>query len=250
MLARDQRDLAQADPMQRLLQGDVGSGKTIVRRSRRCRRSRAAGRRRSWRRPRSWPSSTTASSPLARAARRSSVAWLTGSLPAKAREGGAARPSRSGEAKVAVGTHALLEDEVALPRLGLAIVDEQHRFGVAQRLALRGKGRGRAPHLLVMSATPIPRTLALTFYGDLDVSVIDELPPGRSRSSRGWSPRSAATRWSSSVREPCADGPAGVRGLPADRGVREARAADGRDAARGAAAPTLPDSASACCTGG
>ncbi|MER3421217.1 MAG: DNA helicase RecG, partial [Chloroflexota bacterium] len=82
-----------------------------------------------------------------------------------------------GEVDVAVGTHALIQSEVRLPRLGLAIVDEQHRFGVAQRAALRGP-HGNV-HLLVMTATPIPRTLALTLYGDLDVSVIDELPPGR-----------------------------------------------------------------------
>ena len=78
----------------------------------------------------------------------------------------------------AIGTHALFEDEVLLPRLGLAIVDEQHRFGVAQRLKLRGKAMGEA-HQLMMSATPIPRTLAMTFYADLDVSAIDEMPPGR-----------------------------------------------------------------------
>ena len=79
---------------------------------------------------------------------------------------------------LAIGTHALFEDEVLLPRLGLAIVDEQHRFGVAQRLKLRGKAMGEA-HQLMMSATPIPRTLAMTFYADLDVSAIDEMPPGR-----------------------------------------------------------------------
>ena len=79
---------------------------------------------------------------------------------------------------LAVGTHALFEDEVLLPLLGLAIVDEQHRFGVAQRLKLRGKAMGEA-HQLMMSATPIPRTLAMTFYADLDVSVLDEMPPGR-----------------------------------------------------------------------
>jgi len=78
----------------------------------------------------------------------------------------------------AIGTHALFEDEVLLPRLGLAIVDEQHRFGVAQRLKLRGKAMGES-HQLMMSATPIPRTLAMTFYADLDVSAIDEMPPGR-----------------------------------------------------------------------
>src|SRR5690606_37351556 len=84
----------------------------------------------------------------------------------------------AGEVDLLVGTHALIEDSVVFPRLGLAIVDEQHRFGVAQRLALRGKGEA-LPHQLMMSATPIPRTLAMTYYADLDVSVIDELPPGR-----------------------------------------------------------------------
>ena len=87
----------------------------------------------------------------------------------------------AGEIDLLIGTHALIEQSVDLPRLGLAIVDEQHRFGVAQRLALRGKG-ATLPHLLMMSATPIPRTLAMTYYADLDVSVIDELPPGRRRS--------------------------------------------------------------------
>ena len=105
------------------------------------------------------------------------VAWLSGGMKAKARR--AARDAiASGEAAFAIGTHALFEDDVVLPRLGLAIIDEQHRFGVAQRLALRGKALGES-HQLMMSATPIPRTLAMTFYADLDVSVLDEMPPGR-----------------------------------------------------------------------
>ena len=106
------------------------------------------------------------------------VAWLSGSLtPANKRKVRAA--ASAGEVDLLVGTHALVEESVELPRLGLAIVDEQHRFGVAQRLALRA-GRGETlPHQLMMSATPIPRTLAMTYYADLDVSVIDELPPGR-----------------------------------------------------------------------
>jgi ATP-dependent DNA helicase RecG len=83
----------------------------------------------------------------------------------------------NGEAQLAVGTHALFQDGVSFSRLGLVIVDEQHRFGVGQRLALKQKGQ--EPHQLMMSATPIPRTLAMSFYADLDVSVIDELPPGR-----------------------------------------------------------------------
>ena len=105
------------------------------------------------------------------------IAWLSGGLPAKERKKALAAIT-SGEAQLAIGTHALFQDVVTLPRLGLAIVDEQHRFGVVQRLALRQKGIGDA-HQLMMSATPIPRTLAMSFYADLDVSVIDEMPPGR-----------------------------------------------------------------------
>jgi ATP-dependent DNA helicase RecG len=105
------------------------------------------------------------------------MAWLSGGMPAKDRHRALAS-IQSGEARFAIGTHALFQDEVTLPRLGLAIIDEQHRFGVAQRLALRQKGIGDA-HQLMMSATPIPRTLAMSFYADLDISVIDEMPPGR-----------------------------------------------------------------------
>jgi ATP-dependent DNA helicase RecG len=105
------------------------------------------------------------------------IVWLSGSLPAKQRRK-AQEALASGSASFAVGTHALFQEGVAMPHLGLAIVDEQHRFGVAQRRALRDKGRVEA-HQLMMSATPIPRTLAMTFYADLDVSVLDEMPPGR-----------------------------------------------------------------------
>jgi ATP-dependent DNA helicase RecG len=105
------------------------------------------------------------------------VAWLSGSR--KEREATLARLA-AGEILLAVGTHALIEDPVTLPGLALAVVDEQHRFGVRQRLALREKGQaGESPHMLMMSATPIPRTLAMSYYADLDVSVLDELPPGR-----------------------------------------------------------------------
>jgi ATP-dependent DNA helicase RecG len=107
------------------------------------------------------------------------VAWLSGSRKKKEREATLARLS-AGEILLAVGTHALIEDPVTLPGLALAVVDEQHRFGVRQRLALREKGQaGESPHMLMMSATPIPRTLAMSYYADLDVSVLDELPPGR-----------------------------------------------------------------------
>jgi ATP-dependent DNA helicase RecG len=105
------------------------------------------------------------------------IAWLSGSLPAKQRRK-ALDALASGKSPFAIGTHALFQEGVTMPQLGLAIIDEQHRFGVAQRLALRDKGLAEA-HQLMMSATPIPRTLAMTFYADLDVSVLDEMPPGR-----------------------------------------------------------------------
>jgi ATP-dependent DNA helicase RecG len=104
------------------------------------------------------------------------VAWLSAGQRSRERQA-ALEALRSGAAAIGVGTHALIQDAVELQRLGLAVVDEQHRFGVLQRASLRGKGEH--PHVLVMTATPIPRTLALTLYGDLDVSVLDELPPGR-----------------------------------------------------------------------
>jgi ATP-dependent DNA helicase RecG len=113
------------------------------------------------------------------------VAWLTGSLKKKEKLQACAA-IESGMAQLVIGTHALIQEGVQFPKLGLVIVDEQHRFGVAQRLALRNKGQeavgeeaGSVPHQLMMSATPIPRTLAMTYYADLEVSVIDELPPGR-----------------------------------------------------------------------
>jgi len=170
-------DLKRATPMQRLLQGDVGSGKTIVA-ALAALQAIESGRQvalmapteilaeQHYRKLAHW----LAGLPL-------EIAWLTGSLPAKARRR-ALEAIASGQAMFAIGTHALFEDEVALPKLGLAIVDEQHRFGVAQRLRLRGKALGEA-HQLMMSATPIPRTLAMTFYADLDVSMLDEMPPGR-----------------------------------------------------------------------
>ncbi|HEY5996585.1 MAG TPA: ATP-dependent DNA helicase RecG, partial [Candidatus Deferrimicrobiaceae bacterium] len=171
------KDMSQPHPMHRLLQGDVGSGKTIV----------------------AWIAAMVAWKNGAQSAlmapteilaeqhyRRFSdlcfglpvkVVLLTASVTGKARE--AARALiREGHADIVVGTHAIIQEGVDFRNLALAIIDEQHRFGVLQRAALRGKGI-QAPHLLVMTATPIPRTLAMTLYGDLDVSVIDEMPPGR-----------------------------------------------------------------------
>jgi ATP-dependent DNA helicase RecG len=171
-------------PMHRLLQGDVGSGKTVV-----AALAAAIAIDNGWQCALMAPTEILADQhfrkligwlePLG-----VGVAWLTGSRQGKARRDVLARVA-SGEAALVVGTHAMIQDDVTFARLGLAIVDEQHRFGVAQRLALRGKqppcGRDgpMEPHLLMMSATPIPRTLAMTMLADLDISTIDELPPGR-----------------------------------------------------------------------
>jgi ATP-dependent DNA helicase RecG len=177
-----ERDLATPHPMNRLLQGDVGSGKTIVS-ALAALRAVESGRQAAvmapteilaeqhYRKFEAWLS------PLG-----VRVAWLAGSQR-KSERRKALEAVASGETAVAVGTHALFQGEVRFASLALAIVDEQHRFGVRQRLALRGKGAGDAgaveAHQLMMSATPIPRTLSMSYYADLDVSVIDELPPGR-----------------------------------------------------------------------
>jgi ATP-dependent DNA helicase RecG len=168
-------DLAQPYPMQRLLQGDVGSGKTIVAALAACQAIEAG-----WQAAFMAPTEILAEQhylklrtwlePLG-----VEIAWLSGSLRKAAKKAMLAKAA--GSAQLIVGTHALIQDGVDFARLGLAIVDEQHRFGVAQRLELRRKGGN--PHQLMMSATPIPRTLAMSYYADLDVSVLDELPPGR-----------------------------------------------------------------------
>lgn len=170
------RDLAQSHPMQRLLQGDVGSGKTIV-------ASIAALQavENGWQVAIMAPTEILAEQHYKKiegwlAPLGINVAWLSGSQPKKERAAMLAQMA-SGNAQLAIGTHALFQDQVDFSRLGLVIVDEQHRFGVQQRLSLRQKGR--QPHQLMMSATPIPRTLSMSYLADLDVSVIDELPPGR-----------------------------------------------------------------------
>jgi ATP-dependent DNA helicase RecG len=170
-------DLARPQPMNRLLQGDVGSGKTVVA-ALAALQAIESGMQVAF----MAPTEILAEQHYRKLAAWLDglgipVAWLTGTLPAKARRQ-AIEGLASGAIPFAVGTHALFQEGVEIPRLGLAIVDEQHRFGVAQRLALRGKGLAEA-HQLMMSATPIPRTLAMSFYADLDVSVIDEMPPGR-----------------------------------------------------------------------
>lgn len=176
-------DLAAPHPMQRLLQGDVGSGKTLV-----AALVMLQAAENGWQAAMMAPTEILAEQHWKKLAAWLAplgleVAWLSGSRRKREREAELARLAR-GEVLLAVGTHALIEDPVILPQLALAIVDEQHRFGVRQRLALREKGGCGAdpalrPHLLMMSATPIPRTLAMTHYADLDVSVLDELPPGR-----------------------------------------------------------------------
>ncbi|MCA8374344.1 ATP-dependent DNA helicase RecG [Burkholderia multivorans] len=178
-------DLTLPHPMQRLLQGDVGSGKTVVA-ALAAAQAIDAGYQAALMAPteilaeqharklRGWLE------PLG-----VSVAWLAGSLKAKEKRA-AIEAAALGTAQLVIGTHAIIQDTVEFARLGLVIVDEQHRFGVEQRLALRAKAanaadgaQGFQPHQLMMSATPIPRTLAMTYYADLDVSTIDELPPGR-----------------------------------------------------------------------
>jgi ATP-dependent DNA helicase RecG len=169
-------DLAQPHPMQRLLQGDVGSGKTVVA-ALAMLHAVEAGHQAALMAPteilaeQHYRKLVAWLQPLG-----IEVAWLTGSLKKKDKEAAIARVG-AGETPIAIGTHALIEDKVEFARLGLAIVDEQHRFGVRQRLALKDKGS--FAHQLAMSATPIPRTLAMSYYADLDVSVLDELPPGR-----------------------------------------------------------------------
>ena len=177
-------DLARAVPMHRLLQGDVGSGKTVVAALAACIAIDAG-----WQCALMAPTEILAEQHFSKligwlepllAARGRCVAWLVGGQKKKERAAMLALVA-SGEAALVVGTHAVIQDAVQFQNLALAIIDEQHRFGVAQRLALRQKlaAHGMEPHLLMMSATPIPRTLAMSYYADLDVSVIDELPPGR-----------------------------------------------------------------------
>jgi len=175
------QDLAQHQPMHRLLQGDVGSGKTVVA-ALAATICMDAG----WQCALMAPTEILADQhfrklvgwlePLG-----VRVAWLTGSQKKKERSEMLGLIER-GEAGLVVGTHAVIQEQVQFKNLALAIIDEQHRFGVAQRLALRSKTNGEdlEPHMLMMTATPIPRTLAMSYYADLDVSTIDELPPGRS----------------------------------------------------------------------
>ncbi len=174
------RDLQLSTPMQRLIQGDVGSGKTVIAALAALQAIESG-----------YQVAVMAPTELLAEQHMHTfdnwlqplnimVTWLTGSLTKKQRQQ-ALSDIDSGQTALIIGTHALFQKEVEFAQLGLIIVDEQHRFGVHQRLALRNKGEnnGSYPHQLIMTATPIPRTLAMTAYADLDVSIIDELPPGR-----------------------------------------------------------------------
>ena len=171
-------DLAREHPMQRLVQGDVGSGKTVVAALAAARAIESG-----WQAALMAPTELLAEQHFGRIVQwlvplGVRVTWLAGRLTAASKRKAQAAAAE-GAAQLVIGTHALIQDAVSFDRLGLAIVDEQHRFGVAQRLALRGSDDTMAPHMLMLSATPIPRTLAMSYLADLDVSVIDELPPGR-----------------------------------------------------------------------
>ncbi len=172
------RDLGNGYPMMRLVQGDVGCGKTVV-----------AALAAAYLIQDGWQVALMAPTELLAEQHRNNfvewfeplgiaVGWLSGRHKGK-RRAAILEALASGELPLVVGTHALFQEDVRFARLGLAIIDEQHRFGVHQRLALRNKGGELTPHQLIMTATPIPRTLAMTAYADLDLSVIDELPPGR-----------------------------------------------------------------------
>ena len=171
-------DLTQEHPMQRLLQGDVGSGKTIIA-AIACLAAVDSGAQAAVMAPTEILSEqhfrkfSEWLTPLG-----VRMAWLHGGLSAAEKKRVQAEIA-SGDAQIAIGTHALVQKGVGFARLALAVVDEQHRFGVQQRLTLRKKGDDTAPHQLMMSATPIPRTLSMTYFADLDVSIIDQMPPGR-----------------------------------------------------------------------
>ncbi len=207
VIAEIETDLARDHPMQRLVQGDVGSGKTLVAVAASL-HAVEAGFQAAVMAPtellaeQHWRTFSEWLRPLG-----IEVGWLSGGLNARTRRSMLAGIG-AGQLPVAVGTHALFQEEVEFARLGLVVVDEQHRFGVHQRLQLRDKGSGDGlyPHQLIMTATPIPRTMAQTFYADLDVSVIDELPPGRTPVETVVVPESRRAEVVERVRAACREG--------------------------------------------
>ncbi len=225
--------------MHRLLQGDVGSGKTVV-----AALAAAIAIDAGWQCALMAPTEILAEQHFRKligwlepllAPRGLRVAWLTGSQKKKERAEMLALVA-SGEAALVVGTHAVIQEQVQFRNLGLAIIDEQHRFGVAQRLALRAKmnEEGQEPHLLMMSATPIPRTLAMSYYADLDVSTIDELPPGPHAGGDQADRGQPARGGDAAHPRPGGAGAPGLLGLPADRGKRGAGPDQRHGHARGA----------------
>ncbi len=201
------RDIGQPHPMQRLLQGDVGSGKTIL-----AALSALAAVDSGWQAAVMAPTEILAEQHYRKfsewlAPLGVKLSWLHGSLAKKDRQSTLRDVAAEGPG-VVIGTHALFQQGVDFSRLGLAIVDEQHRFGVQQRLALRNKASANSivPHQLMMSATPIPRTLSMSYYADLDVSVIDELPPGRTPVRTRLVANGRRSQVLARVREACAAG--------------------------------------------
>ena len=200
-------DLARPHPMMRLIQGDVGSGKTVVA-AVACLKAISCGVQAAIMAPteilaeQHWRNFSAWFRPLG-----IEPAWLSGGQKAAARRESLASIA-DGTAQLVVGTHALFQEGVDFRRLALVVIDEQHRFGVHQRMALRDKGVGEEghPHQLVMTATPIPRTLAMAAYADLDTSIIDELPPGRQPVSTIAVPDSRRSEIVERVRAACASG--------------------------------------------
>jgi ATP-dependent DNA helicase RecG len=240
VIAEVRRDLAAPHPMMRLVQGDVGSGKTIVAALAAADVVEAGGQ----------AALMAPTELLAEQHAQNFTRWLaplgiapilvTGRLAAKARR--EAEAALAGGGGVAIGTHALFQDEVRFAKLALVIVDEQHRFGVHQRMRLREKGAaGRYPHQLVMTATPIPRTLAMTAYADLDVSVIDELPPGRTPVATVAMPDSRRDEVVQRIRSACLAGRQAYWVCPLIEGsdLLEAQAAEDTAALLAAALPDV-----------
>ena len=208
-------DMRQPSPMRRLLQGDVGSGKTIV-----ALQAMMVAMENGYQAALMAPTEILATQHflaarklLEKSSRKPRIVLLTGSLDEDRKRHTRGLINR-GEAQLVIGTHALIEEKVEFDRLGLVVVDEQHRFGVLQRFKLMKKPNQPEPDVLVMTATPIPRTLALSLYGDLDLSVLDELPPGRTPIVTRRVPGEMAEEVWDFVRKQVAQRPPGIHRLP------------------------------------
>ena len=239
VLAEIAGDLEKPFPMHRLLEGDVGSGKTIV-----ALEAATIVIENGYQVALMAPTEILAAQHYLSARRMFAPAGYGVDLIVSGRKRAEREEAlariESGETKLVVGTHALIEDPVKFHKLGLAIVDEQHRFGVLQRKRLIEKGA--SPHVLVMTATPIPRTLALTLYGDLDLSVIDEMPPGRTPIDTRWTADAQLPGVWEFLRREIAQGPAGVCIVSSDRGV-EAGAESGDGGIRAPGEKCFPEAA-------